>query len=179
MFAAGWRGDGEGLPGDHNVEDREHEKDDAENDGQVEHEPFNPPADMVTTASKVATSQPSQACPPALEEDHYDERDRYDNKRQIEINFHEYSPIPSGRSDYSKRAGGDQGNALPASLYGLPDMLLQIGFDEGVQFTVKDGLGVAQFKVGSVVLHQLVGMHHVGPYLAAPFCLDVVTLDLC
>src|ERR671911_485136 len=46
--------------------------------------------------------------------------------------------------------------------------VLQIGVDKGVEVTVEDAIDVRRLLAGAVVLHQLVRVEDVGPYLGAP-----------
>src|SRR3954451_18907263 len=69
-------------------------------------------------------------------------------------------PPPPFGSPQSARRGrrSDDAGALPA----------EVGLHEPVEVAVEDGAYVAHLVVGAQVLHQLVGLHHVGADLAAP-----------
>ena len=54
----------------------------------------------------------------------------------------------------------------------------QIGIDEAVDVTVHNVLDVAVFKIGAVILCQLVGHENVGTDLAAPFDFHLYALDV-
>src|SRR5688500_2495065 len=43
----------------------------------------------------------------------------------------------------------------------LPDRLLQVGVDEGIELAVEDGLDIANARLGAVIGHQGVRVQHV------------------